>query len=160
MDISINSLIEGANFSDACCSACHAAGAYHPIVKHAVWFLSPVFKVWCFCGIWEPGVIADDSCGCCGRGRVVASGVCPVSPCRPRGCDRACRAGRGVFSNAYAGTCAVCRKRASGWPGVPVTRRCVCAGMRGPADAGRLYRCPVSSAWVVYAAAYAKEWIA
>ena len=51
MDISINSLIEGANFSDACCSACHAAGAYHQIVKHSVQFLSPVFKVWCFSDI-------------------------------------------------------------------------------------------------------------
>ena len=159
MDISINSLIEGANFSDACCSACHAAGAYRTTVKHSVQFLSPVFKVWCFCGIWEPGLLLMIPAG------VVAVGVswhraCVPCPCRPRGCDRACRAGRGVFSNAYAGTCAVCRKRASGWPGVPVTRRCVCAGMRGPADAGRLYRCPVPSAWVVYAAAYAKEWIA
>ena len=31
--------------------------------------------------LWHMGTggLADDSCGCCGRGRVVASGVYPVS---------------------------------------------------------------------------------
>ena len=160
MDISIHSLIEGANFSDACCSACHAAVRILPYRQTCC--LVSVTGIQSLVLLWHMGTrgLADDSCGCCGRGRVVASGVFPVSLPAPRGCDRACRAGRGVFSNAYAGACAVCRKRASGWPGVPVTRRCVCAGMRGPADAGRLYRCPVPSVWVVYAAACAKEWIA
>lgn len=113
MDISINSLIEGANFSDACCSACHAAGAYHPIVKHAVWFLSPVFKVWCFCGIWEPGLLLMIPAG------VVAVGVCPVSLPAAGGCDRACRAGRGVFQMRMPGHAPYA---GSGRPAGPVCR--------------------------------------
>ena len=105
------------------------------------------------------GVIADDPRGCCGRGRVVASGVFPVS-LPAAGVRPGLSCGPGVADRTYAGACDVCREGAPGWPGVRVTRRCVCAGMRGPADARRLYRSPVPSAWVVYAAAYAKEWIA
>lgn len=108
--------------------------------------------------LWHMGTggLADDSCGCCGRGRVVASDVFPVS-LPAAGVRPGLPCGPGSFFKC------VCRgMRRMPEAGVRLAR---CAGnaslcMRGPADAGRLYRCPVSSAWVVYAAAYAKEWIA
>ena len=147
MDISINSLIEGANFSDACCSACHAAGAYYTTVKHSVQFLSPVFKVWCFSDIWEPGLLLMIPAG------VVAVSVswhrtCIRCPCRPRGMQPSLPCGPGVADRAYAGTCTVCRKQAPGGPDMPVAGRRVCPGMRGPANAGRSRRCPAPSVWL------------
>ena len=145
MDISINSLIEGANFSDACCSACHAAGAYRTTVKHSVQFLSPVFKVWYFSGIWEPGLLLMIPAG------VVAVGVswhraCVPCPCRPRGCNRACRVVRGI-SNTYAWTCAVRGKQSPGSPEMQM-QACVYSGMHWPADSKRSYGSAAQSVWL------------
>ncbi len=92
-------------------------------------------------------VVAYDSRRCCGRRRVVASDVYPVSlPAAGDATELAVRAGE--FSNAFAGTCAICRKQAPGRPDMPVAGRRVCPVMRGPANAGRSRRCPAPSVWL------------
>ena len=97
------------------------------------------------------GVIADDPRGCCGRGRVVASDVFPVSlpaagvqpglPCGPgsffkcvcRGMRRMPEAGARLAR--YAGNASLCMRghaRAGGCSGGPVVPRCLPPGLCMP----------------------------
>ncbi|KFJ02219.1 hypothetical protein THER5_2052 [Bifidobacterium thermacidophilum subsp. thermacidophilum] len=74
--------------------------------------------------------------------------TCIPCLCRPQGMQPSLPCGPGVVNRAYARTYAVRRKQAPGRPDMPITRRCVCPGMREPADARRSRRSPAPSVWL------------